>query len=402
MGSPSCAGILIEVDGKVVGRKAIFRQFSVVFKGKEEEMSIAEFYPELEVEDAGFRTIDENERFFAKAMNQLHCDIASGLVALEGIKCQFDHGFEPFLCDKALNKQRKRLDKIRVGEMPGARLSSEDKEKERLFALHFLKRDAGVFEATRSDKEEQLIRQLGGTLSSGLPRSFNEYLRTGRLRLGEGSIVSVREGKAAILAMGGLRAFPLLFLRAAGERPRFEMVEPLAHLKLIVEEEARIQGAILEDVARDEAYGTRLGRLLRETGLKELEALAFRLRQEGRDANGTCLSHTEPETQRTIINPKLNLYEGINRGIMLCGNVLVSAEERRWLNGVPERAMRFKHILREVLQGHGYSPEQGSQRADEILGQAEVSTELERAVDRYLKSEGIRTNEESKEERYAH
>jgi hypothetical protein len=206
----------MEVEGRKPGRKAIVRQFKVAFRGEEEVMKISDVYPDLEVEDAGFRTIEANEEAFAQAMNQLHCDMANGLVALEGIKCRFDHGFAPVLCDRAQNEQRRRLEKIRLGKMHGARVKCEDLEANRKVELQALEAEAARFERERKEKEEGLIRELGGYIREAfLGPSMSTYGR-GASGWATGPCLA-SEGRDAARAAEGLRAYPLLFKAVAGK-----------------------------------------------------------------------------------------------------------------------------------------------------------------------------------------
>jgi len=85
-----------------------------------------------------------------------------------------------------------------------------------------------------------------------------------------------------------------------------------------------------------------------------------------------------------------NLYEGLRGEIKLRGSVLVSANERRWLEAETSRTTRFKEILGEVLAAHGFVPQGGPEAADELLGQEEVAEHFAREVDRYFKSVGGR------------
>jgi len=94
---------------------------------------------------------------------------------------------------------------------------------------------------------------------------------------------------------------------------------------------------------------------------------------------------------------KRNLYEGLQGEVKLRGIVVVSAEERRWLDAEPSRMGRFKAILGQVLAAHGFVPRSGPEGADELLGQEEVAKDFAREVDRYFKSVGGR-NESMDEE----
>jgi len=349
-------------------------------------MKIEGIYPDLEVEDAGFRTIEANEEAFARAMNQLHCDIANGLVALEGIKCRFDHGFAPVLCDRAQNEQRRRLEKIRLGNMPEAREKCEYLETNRKLELQALEREAEKFERARKEKEGSLIRELGGDISQGFPRTFNEYLRTRRLKMGDGTVVSVNEGRNAARAAEGLRAYPLLFKALAGEGPRFNMIGKLACLTVLVEADARERGETAEALASDEAYREELRWLVSRSDQKALAAHA-----------GRKVVPREPVEARQEAAPRAaswvrtrNLYEGLRGEIKLRGSVLVSANERRWLEAETSRTTRFKEILGEVLAAHGFVPQGGPEAADELLGQEEVAEHFAREVARYFKSVGGR------------
>lgn len=362
------------------------RQFRVAFRGEEDVMKIADVYPGLELEDAGFRTIEANEEAFAQAMNQLHCDIANGLVALEGIKCRFDHGFAPVLCDRAQNEQRRRLEKIRLGKMHGARVKCEDLEANRKVELQALEAEAARFERERKEKEDSLIRELGGDISRGFPRTFNEYLRTRRLKMGDGTVVSVTAGRDAARAAEGLRAYPLLFKAVAGEGPRFSMIGKLACLKALVEADVRERGRTAEALALDEAYGEELRWLVSRSDQKALATHAGR----------KVVPRGQMETRHEV-TPRAaswartrNLYEGLQGEIKLRGSVLVSANERRWLEADPSRTRRFKGILGEVLAAHGFVPQGGPEAADELLGQEEVAEHFAREVDRYFKSVGGR------------
>lgn len=376
----------MEVEGRKPRRKAIVRQFRVAFRGEEDVMKIADVYPGLELEDAGFRTIEANEEAFAQAMNQLHCDMANGLVALEGIKCRFDHGFAPVLCDRAQNEQRRRLEKIRLGKMHGARVKCEDLEANRKVELQALEAEAARFERERKEKEDSLIRELGGDISRGFPRTFNEYLRTRRLKMGDGTVVSVTAGRDAARAAEGLRAYPLLFKAVAGEGPRFSMIGKLACLKALVEADVRERGRTAEELASDEAYGEELRWLVSRSDQKALAAHA-----------GRKVVPREPVEARQAAAPRAaswvrtrNLYEGLQGEIKLRGLILVSADERRWLEAEPSRTTRFKAILGEVLVAHGFVPQGGPKAADELLGQEEVAADFAREVDRYFKSVGGR------------
>lgn len=362
------------------------RQFIVAFREEEDVMKISDVYPDLEVADAGFRTIEANEEAFARAMNQLHCDMANGLVALEGIKCRFDHGFAPVLCDRAQNEQRKRLEKIRLGKMPGARVKCEDLEANRKVELQALEAEAARFERERKEKEEGLIRELGGDISRGFPRTFNEYLRTRRLRMGDGTEVSASEGRDAARAAEGLRAYPLLFKAVAGEGPRFSMIGKLSCLKALVEADVRERGRTAEALALDEAYGEELRWLVSRSDQKALATHAGR----------KVVPRGQMETRHEV-TPRAaswvrtrNLYEGLQGEIKLRGLILVSADERRWLEAEPSRTTRFKAILGEVLVAHGFVPQGGPKAADELLGQEEVAADFAREVDRYFKSVGGR------------
>jgi len=351
-------------------------------------MKIGEVYPDLEVEDAGYKSIKANEQAFAKAMNQLQCDMPNGLVALEGIKCAFDHGFAPVLSIRALNEQGNRVEEIRLGNHPGARSNSEYLESIRQRKNMVLDIKAREFEQKKQEMEARLIRDLGEDISHGLPRNFNDYLKKGRLRLGDGTVVTYSEGKLAAQAAEGLRAYPLLFKTVAREGPRFDAIWKLAFLKALVEADAKERGKKAEELALDVAYGEELRRFILRTDQKALKAHAGRkvVPREPMESGHEAVPRSGSQTI------KRNLVAGIDGELKLNGRVIVSPAERRWLDAEPSRKKQFTAILREVIHAHGFVSQSGPERTDALLGQEEVAEHIAREVDRYFKSVGGRND----------
>ncbi len=349
-------------------------------------MKIEEVYPDLEVEDAAFRPIKANEQVFAQAMNQLHCDMANGLVALEGIKCAFDCGFAPVLSFKALSKQQERLEEIKWGSIPGARSNREYPGVIRKGKNLVLDIEARTFEQKKQEMESKLIRDLGGDTSHGFPRNFNEYLRTQRLRLSDGTVVTVTEGRNAVRAAEGLRAYPLLFKTVAGEGPRFDALEKLAFLKALVETDAKERGQKPEELALDSAYAEEFRVLIQCSNQKALRTHAGRkvVPRESVEPGHVAASKTG---SRKIIR---NLTVGSEGEIMLCGRVIASSAERRWLDVVPSRKGQFRAILHEVLRTHGLVQGTEPEAKDALLGQEAVAEHVAQELDRYFKSVGGR------------
>ncbi len=349
-------------------------------------MKIEEVYPDLEVEDAGFRPIIVNEQAFAQAMNQLHCVMANGLVALEGIKCVFDNGFAPVLSFKALSKQQERLEEIKWGSIPGARSSREYPGAIRKGKNLVLDIEARTFEQKKQEMEARLIRDLGGDTSHGIPRNFNEYLRTQRLRLSDGTVVTVTEGRNAARAVEGLRAYPLLFKTVAGEGPRFDALEKLAYLKALVEADAKERGQRAEELALDSAYAEELQVLIQRSNQKALKAHAGRKVLPRESVKPEHLAESKTGSRKII----RNLTVGSEGEIMLCGRVIVSSAERRWLDAVPSRKGQIREILCEVLRTHGLVQGTGPEGKDALLGQETVAEHVAQELDRYFKSVGDR------------
>lgn len=349
-------------------------------------MKIEEVYPDLEVEDAAFRPIKANEQVFAQAMNQLHCDMANGLVALEGIKCAFDCGFAPVLSFKALSKQQERFEEIKWGSIPGARSNREYPGIIRKGKNLVLDTEARTFEQKKQEMESKLIQDLGGDTSHGFPRNFNEYLRTQRLRLSDGTVVTVTEGRNAARAAEGLRAYPLLFKTVAGEGPRFDALEKLAFLKALVEADAKERGQRAEELALDSAYAEELRGLIQRSDQKALRTHAGRKVEPRESVKPEHVPELKTSSRMSI----RNLTVGSEGELILCGRVIVSSAERRWLDAVPSRKGQFKAILHEVLRTHGLVLGTGQEEKDALLGQETVAEHVAQELDRYFKSIGGR------------
>jgi hypothetical protein len=163
------------------------------------------------------------------------------------------------------------------------------------------------------------------------------------------------------------------------------MIGKLACLKALVEADVRERGRTAEELASDEAYGEELRWLVSRSDRRHWLPMP-----EGRWCPGSRWKPGKQLRRGRPVGFGQESLEGLQGEIKLRGSVLVSADERRWLEAEPSRTTRFKAILGEVLAAHGFVPQGRPEAADELLGQEEVAEHFAREVDRYFKSVGGR------------
>jgi hypothetical protein len=332
-------------------------------------MRLDEVYPELEYENAGHLSIRQNEVVFSQAMDQLHCNIAVGLVALDGIRCWFEHHFEPYLSGRATNQHWRRAEAVRLEMRPEARLPYAHEERIRQIELGIRDMDVREFEAKRRDREEQLIRELGNDITKGLPRTFNEYLKLGRLKLKDGTVLNQNQARTTVQAIRGLRKYPWLFRQVAGDNPRFDLIENLAWMEALVESDSRERGIEPESLASKASYAEEFRKMVREKNPRQLKNYAQRTIKE-LPVTQSSNPGTGTENRSASGNP---LYRAPNGDVFLHGELLLGATE-----GISRSD--FARVFQTVLGDYGVKGKADQHKAIELLKRPDVTTALRIAI----------------------